>query len=218
MISPDPGFVGAVWFVNVRLLPAAAPIVGVVSVGEVASTRVGPLPVTELTVFALIRKTLPAPAVSSVLFVRVSVVARPTRVSVAAGNVRVPEATAVGATVVSPEVPPASGSPPAAIDLFASVSVVARPTSVSFAEGSVSVPEAVACAWTVVVPLTDPGNVTPVFESDITVLKIGNPFIFSGPEILCNPLFVGALTIPCGYFTTPAYQRVPLDTFTVPPG
>src|SRR6267142_1774621 len=168
MICPAPGFVGAVWFVNVRLLPAAAPIVGVVSVGEVASTRVGPLPVTELTVFALIRKTLPAPAVSSVLFVRVS--------------------------------------------------VVARPTSVSFAEGSASVPEAVACAWTVVVPLTDPGNVTPVFESDITVLKIGNPFIFSGPEILCNPLFVGALTIACGYVTTPEYKGVPLDTFTVPPG
>src|SRR5882672_8859515 len=115
MICPAPGFVGAVWFVNVRLFPAAAPIVGVVSVGDVASTTVDPLPVTALTPFELMRRTLPAPAVSSVLFVSVSVVARPTKVSDAAGNVSVPEATAAGTTAVAPDVAPANESPPAAI-------------------------------------------------------------------------------------------------------
>ena len=46
-----------------------------------------------------------------VLFVSVSVVARPTRVSVAAGSVRVPEAIAVGLRVVDPEVAPLRTAP-----------------------------------------------------------------------------------------------------------
>jgi hypothetical protein len=47
-----------------------------------------------------------------VLLVRVSVVALPTNVSVAAGSVRVPEATAVATKVVVPEVAPAIVKPP----------------------------------------------------------------------------------------------------------
>ena len=64
--------------------------------------------------------------VVSVLFVRVSVVARPTRVSVEVGKVNVPVFTIVAIT--------------GAVNvLFVSVSVVALPTSVSVVIGKVSV-------------------------------------------------------------------------------
>src|SRR5579872_3451748 len=69
-------------------------ILGVTSVGDVAKTTL-PLPVTAV-------KDVPAtlsvlgPAVSIVLFVKVSVVALPTNVSVDVGRVRVPVLTNVG--------------------------------------------------------------------------------------------------------------------------
>ena len=55
--------------------------VGVAMVGEVASTT-EPVPVTAVIPVPLMRRTLPVPAVSYVLLVKVSVVARPTYVSV----------------------------------------------------------------------------------------------------------------------------------------
>jgi len=79
-----------------------------------------------------------------VLFVRVSVVARPTKVSVDVGRVRVPVLEIVlitGAVRV----------------LFVNVSVVALPTKVSVAAGSVTVVvPATAVACNVVVPEVDP--------------------------------------------------------------
>ena len=53
----------------------------------------------------MILKTLPVPAVSNVLLVRVSVVALPIKVSVAAGRVRTPDAVPEAAIVVTPVVP-----------------------------------------------------------------------------------------------------------------
>ena len=67
----------------------ATPSTGVVRVGDVARTT-EPLPVTAETVVPLIFNTLPVPAVSNVLFVKVSVVALPTSVSVDVGRVSVP--------------------------------------------------------------------------------------------------------------------------------
>ena len=58
-------------------------------VGDVERTA-EPEPVTAEMVVPFILKTLPVPAVSNVLFVKVSVVARPTNVSVEVGRVRVP--------------------------------------------------------------------------------------------------------------------------------
>jgi len=57
-------------------------------------------------------KLFPVPAVSKVLFVRVSVVALPTNVSVAAGRVRVPVAAAVGWRIVVPELEPGIATDP----------------------------------------------------------------------------------------------------------
>lgn len=70
----------------------------------VATFDVLPL-IDEICVPAIL-KTLPVPAVSNVLFVSVSVVALPTSVSVAAGNVRVPVAVTLGVNVVVPDVLP----------------------------------------------------------------------------------------------------------------
>jgi hypothetical protein len=77
----------------------------------------------------LILRTFPVPAVSNVLFVRVSVVALPTRVSVAEGTVMVPEAIACAWRVVDPDVAPLSciaekDSDPADIDGTIRVDVV----------------------------------------------------------------------------------------------
>jgi hypothetical protein len=85
-----------------------------------------------------------------VLLVSVSVVARPTRVSVEVGKVSVPVLTIV----------PITGEVKV---LLVSVSVVALPTKVSVAAGRVREPEAVAVAKTVVVPEVDPAKVVPVF-------------------------------------------------------
>jgi len=54
-----------------------------------------------------------------VLLVSVSVVARPTNVSVAAGSVNVPDATALDLTIVVPEVVPAMETPFFILNSFA---------------------------------------------------------------------------------------------------
>src|SRR5215471_2517444 len=110
---PTGGLLGAVWFTNVCVFPDDAPIFGVVNCGDVASTA-APDPVTELICVPLILKTFPAPAVSKVLLVSVSVVALATSWSVAAGSVSVPEAVALGFTAVLPDVDPARVSDPSA--------------------------------------------------------------------------------------------------------
>jgi hypothetical protein len=89
-------------------------------------------------------KELPVAAVSKVLFVKVSVVALPTSVSVAAGSVSVPEAAAVASSVVLPLVVPATFSRPTAPadpNVFAPVTVSALPRvmAVPEAAGPVSV-------------------------------------------------------------------------------
>ena len=78
---------------DVRVKPlievaVATPISGVVKTGEV-DRATEPVPVTAVIAVPLIENELPEPAVSYVLFVNVSVVALPTRVSVAFGKVRV---------------------------------------------------------------------------------------------------------------------------------
>src|SRR5262249_37580748 len=83
----------------------AAPSTGVVNVGDEARTT-APVPVLAVAATPLIEKLLPVPAVSNVLLVSVSVVARPTNVSVAEGRVSVPEAVAATASLVEPEVAP----------------------------------------------------------------------------------------------------------------
>lgn len=96
--------------VPVIFVPTSAvgvPSAGVTNVGDVARTT-GPVPVFAVAATPLIEKLFPVPAVSKVLFVNVSVVALPTRVSVAAGKVSVPLATAVGWMVVDPLVDPGS--------------------------------------------------------------------------------------------------------------
>src|SRR3989338_11328258 len=103
----------------------ATPNVGVVNVGDVALTT-APVPVLAVAARPSIEKELPVPAVSKVLLVKVSVVARPTKVSVAVGSVSVPVF----------EIVPITG---AVKVLFVRVSVVARPTRVSVASGSVRV-------------------------------------------------------------------------------
>lgn len=80
----------------------------------------------------------------SVLLVSVSVVARPTSVSVAAGSVSVPDATAVASRMVEPDVVPAINSLPtlpAAPNVFAPVTVSALPSVIAVpdAAGPVSV-------------------------------------------------------------------------------
>ena len=80
-------------------------MVGVTIVGEVANT-LEPVPVTAVTEVPFILNEFPVPAVSKVLLVSVSVVAFPTKVSVAAGRVSVPEAVAEACSVVVPLVEP----------------------------------------------------------------------------------------------------------------
>ena len=106
MVSVEP-VTGAVIDTLLTVVALSTPRLGVVSDGEVASTA-DPEPVTAVIAVPLILKLLPVPAVSKVLLVSVSVVARPTRVSVAAGSVRVPEAATLGCTTVVPLVEPDS--------------------------------------------------------------------------------------------------------------
>jgi hypothetical protein len=98
----------------------------------------------------------------SVLLVIVSVVARPTSVSVDVGSVRVPVLLIVlitGAVSV----------------LFVSVSVVALPTRVSVAAGNVTVVvPATAVACNVVVPDVDPDR-SIAFGLSVTVVAIIRP-------------------------------------------
>jgi len=68
------------------LVARAAPRVGVTRVGLDDRTT-EPVPVTAVMPVPLIWNTLPVAAVLNVLLVKVSVVALPTRVSVATGNV-----------------------------------------------------------------------------------------------------------------------------------
>jgi hypothetical protein len=144
------------------LVAVATPRVGVVRVGLVARTT-APVPVTAVSVVPLILNTLPVAAVSKVLFVNVSVVARPTKVSVEVGKVNVPVFTIVekiGADSVglvpntSTPVPVSSETAvancaevivmvlePKLIDLLVSVSVVFLATIVSLPLlGNVSTP------------------------------------------------------------------------------
>jgi hypothetical protein len=85
-VADDAGAVIATLLTEVAV---ATPIVGVTRVGLVARTA-EPEPVTAEIEVPLILNELPVPAVSKVLFVKVSVVARPTMVSVDVGSVSVP--------------------------------------------------------------------------------------------------------------------------------
>src|SRR6185437_9305028 len=106
-------------------VPAAAPMVGVTSVGEVARTF-APEPVTVVIAVPLILKLLPVPAVSNVLLVSVSVVALPTSVSVAAGSVSTddPSAPVAGETVMLPDVAFASATEPTLVPATPSVTLL----------------------------------------------------------------------------------------------
>lgn len=95
--------------------------------GEVARTA-EPEPVIALICVPLILKTLPVPAVSNVLFVKVSVVALPIKVSVVAGKVKVPDAVAVAITFVLPEVDPPKYIPVPVVYKFVIVGVLERTT------------------------------------------------------------------------------------------
>jgi hypothetical protein len=95
----------AVMMSPLMLVAVATPSTGVVSVGEVARTT-EPVPWLAVTATPAIESEFPVPAVSYVLFVKMSVVAFPTRVSVAEGSVSVPEAATAGVSVVLPEVEP----------------------------------------------------------------------------------------------------------------
>src|SRR5262249_45085262 len=145
---PTGGLLGAVWFTNVCVFPDEAPIFGAVNCGDVASTA-APVPVTELTCVPLILNTFPAPPVSKVLLVSVSVVARATSVSVLFGTVTV----AVPAVAIK-VLPLIFMVLPAAVSriLLLSVSVVARPTSVSVDVGKDKAPPLLRAA-TFMVPL-----------------------------------------------------------------
>ena len=103
-------------------------MLGVVSVGDVANTRL-PLPVSSVTAVAIWREVaVRVLFVRSIdLLVRVSVVARPTNVSVLVGRVSVPVF----------EIEDITGEVSV---LLVSVSVVALPTNVSVLVGNVSVP------------------------------------------------------------------------------
>lgn len=162
---PVGGLAGATWFTNVCVFPEEAPIFGVVNTGDVASTT-DPEPVTELICVPLILNTLPAPPVSKVLFVNVSVVARATKVSVLLGKVKV--AVPAAAPKVFPLIlivfPPA-----VSMVLLLNVSVVVRPTSVSALLGSVSVPLADALALITVLPDVEPASVTVPSEPRVTL-------------------------------------------------
>ena len=129
---------------------------GVVSDGLVASTT-DPVPVTAVIDVPLILNEFPVPAVSYVLFVKVSVVALPTSVSVLVGSVSVPVFTIdeklgvvndglvanttdpvpVTAVIDVPLILNEFPVPAVSYVLFVKVSVVALPTSVSAVEGKV---------------------------------------------------------------------------------
>jgi len=122
MVNVDP-VAGAVIVTLLIVVALAAPNVGVTNVGLVDNTTALPVPVTALTVLLLICNTLPVLAVLNVLLVNVSVVALPTNVSVAAGNVNVPDAVAEACTEVLPLEDPAKLIPVLAIVLLVNVSV-----------------------------------------------------------------------------------------------
>jgi len=173
-VAPVAGAVNATLLIEVAI---ATPRVGVTRVGLEARTT-APEPVVEVIEVPLILKLLPVPAVSNVLLVNVSVVARPTKVSLEVGRVNVPLLTKVEklgdvsdglvAKTAAPE--PVSSETavancadvivmvlePKLIVLLVSVSVVALPTKVSVAAGRVNVPEAVPEATKVVVPEVEP--------------------------------------------------------------
>jgi hypothetical protein len=116
---------------------------------EPAETKACPLvPAEPVSVNAVVMFGDASVGLVKVLFVRVSVVARPTKVSVDVGSVRVPVLEIVlitGAVSV----------------LLVRVSVVALPTKVSVAAGSVTVVvPATAVACNVVVPEVDPESST----------------------------------------------------------
>ena len=97
---------------NTSDVPVAAPMFGVMSVGVFARTT-APVPATAVIAVPLIEKLLPVPAVLKVLLVKVSVVALPTRVSVASGRVIVLSTVCaafkyVVVAVVAPATPKAS--------------------------------------------------------------------------------------------------------------
>ena len=97
---------------NTSDVPVAAPMFGVMSVGVFARTT-APVPATAVIAVPLIEKLLPVPAVLKVLFVKVSVVVLPTRVSVKSGRVIVLSAVCdalknVVVLVVAPATPKAS--------------------------------------------------------------------------------------------------------------
>jgi hypothetical protein len=101
-VAPVAGVVKVYLFKEVAV---ATSKVGVINEGDEARTA-APVPVTAVIPVPLIWKTFPVPAVLNVLFVRISVVALPTMVSVVAGTDHVPEATAAGVNVVVPLVLP----------------------------------------------------------------------------------------------------------------
>ena len=89
--------------VNLLIVVAVAlPSVGDVKVGDDASTT-APEPVTADIWVPLIFNTLPVPAVSNVLFVRISVVSPVINVPVVAGSVNVPDAVALACNCVFPD-------------------------------------------------------------------------------------------------------------------
>jgi hypothetical protein len=114
-------------FVSVTAL--GVPRFGVVRAGDDERTT-APVPVFEVAASPLIEKLFPVPAVSYVLFVRVSVDVRETRLSVSAGSVSVVvPAIGVATIVVEPEVAPRKAAPALEIVGVVRVAPEARTTA-----------------------------------------------------------------------------------------
>jgi len=173
MVNVDP-VAGAVIVTLLIVVALAAPNVGVTNVGLVDNTTVLPVPVTALTPVLLICNTLPVPAVLNVLLVNVSVVAFPTNVSVAAGNVNVPDAVDDAETVVLPLDEPAKLTPLLAIVLLVNVSVFDNVANVPV-RGNVTPVAPVLVNVTAYAPFKlNDAPVTPRFV--ILLALLSNPF------------------------------------------
>jgi hypothetical protein len=159
-------------------------VVVAVTTMEPPSDTALPLMVTDEFVsdpLAMLVSVLLAPLI--VLFVSVSVVARPTSVSVAAGKVRTPEAAAVATMLVDPEVAPAIVKPPEPMAGVTSAGDVAK-TSAPLPVSSVTTARRLAevgVARNVATPVPNP----------LIPVAIGTPV-----KLAPDPLKVPAAIVP----------------------
>jgi hypothetical protein len=159
-------------------------VVFAVTTMEPPSDTALPLMVTDEFVsdpLAMLVSVLLAPLI--VLFVSVSVVARPTRLSVAAGKVRTPEATAATTMLVDPDVAPAIVKPPepmAGVTSDGDVANTRAPLPVSSGTAARRLAEE-GVARNVATPVPNP----------LTPVEIGTPV-----KLAPDPLKVPAAIVP----------------------